>query len=383
LKLTSIFKDFLEKEKASSFILLACTTLSIIISNSRFSENYLAIWQYHIAGFSILHLINEGLMTIFFLLIGLELERELYNGELSNKRNALLPLVGAIGGMILPAIIYLFFNFGTPLQNGAGIPMATDIAFALAILSLLGKSVPASLKIFLSALAVIDDLGAIIIISIFYTSTISWIYLFFVFGIWGFLFILNRLKITNIIPYIIGGFFMWYCMLHSGVHSSISGIILAFVIPFGDGSEKSSSHIFQRFLHKPVSFFILPLFALANTAIIVSTSMKEVFVQSYSLGIMLGLVFGKVIGIFSFCYFGIRMGICKLPVDIKRLDILGAGFLGGIGFTMSIFITMLAFTDAEVIANAKFVIIISSIISGIIGYSILKYSVKDTLLGEE
>jgi Na+:H+ antiporter, NhaA family len=376
VKLTSLFKDFFESEKASGLVLLVCTAMSLLLANSSASESYFSLLHLQFAGNTLTHWINEGLMTIFFLLIGLELERELYNGELSNKKNALLPLAGAIGGMIVPAGIYLLFNFGTPLQSGAGIPMATDIAFALGILSLVGNRVPASLKIFLAALAVIDDLGAIIVISVFYTATIAWFYLLAVLLIWGLLFLLNRLKVHNLIPYIVGGIAMWYCMLHSGVHASIAGVILAFVIPFGSGHEKSTSYILQKALHKPVAFFILPLFALANTAIIIGANAQQIFSENYSLGIMFGLIIGKAIGIFSFCMIAIQFGICALPKELKPIHIAGAGFLGGIGFTMSVFITMLAFNDEAIINNAKLVIIFSSFIAGSIGFIILKLSLK-------
>jgi Na+:H+ antiporter, NhaA family len=376
VKLTELFKDFFESEKASGLVLLACTAISLLLANSSASESYFSLLHVQFVGNTLTHWINEGLMTIFFLLIGLELEREMYNGELSNKQNALLPLAGAIGGMIVPAAIYLLFNYGTPLQSGAGIPMATDIAFALGILSLVGNRVPASLKIFLAALAVIDDLGAIIVISVFYTATIAWFYLLAVLLIWGLLFLLNRLKVHNLIPYIVGGVGMWYCMLHSGVHASIAGVILAFVIPFGTGAEKSSSYILQKALHKPVAYFILPIFALTNTAIIISANPLQIFTQHYSLGIMFGLILGKAIGIFLFCLLAIKFGICKLPKELKLTHIAGAGFLGGIGFTMSVFITMLAFNDDAIINHAKLVIIFSSFIAGFIGFVVLKLTLR-------
>ena len=290
-----------------------------------------------------MHWINDGLMTIFFLLIGLELEREIYHGELSDIKNASLPIFGAIGGMLVPAGLFLLLNFGTDTQAGAGIPMATDIAFAIGILSLLGNRVPNSLKIFLTALAVMDDLGAIIVIAIFYTTSIAFINLFIALGVFGFLLILNRQKVHNLIPYLIGGVVMWYFMLHSGVHATITGVLLAFAIPFGNGGEKSPSYILQYFLHKPVAFFILPLFAVANTCISVGDSWQSSLGQTNSLGIMAGLVIGKPLGIWLFSFIGVGLGLCALPTDLKWKNIIGAGFLGGIGFTMSIFITLLAF----------------------------------------
>ncbi len=371
-----LFKEFFESEKSGGLILIGCTIISLVLTNSVFSSEYLHFWHTNFAGESIEYWINDGLMVIFFLLIGLELEREVYQGELSNIKNALLPIFGAFGGMLVPATIYLLFNFGTPTQSGAGIPMATDIAFALGILSLLGNKVPTSLKIFLTALAVIDDLGAILIIAVFYTKTLFWTNLFIALGVFGLLLIFNRLKVKNLIPYLIGGVVMWYFMLNSGVHATITGVLLAFAIPFGNGSKKSTSIVLQHFLHKPVAFIILPIFALANTAIILSSDMGSILTEHYSMGIALGLIVGKPIGIFTLSLLAVKLGICKLPHDLNWKSIFAVGFLGGIGFTMSIFVTLLAFDDATIINNAKFVILISSLIAGIIGFTSLKLTLK-------
>jgi NhaA family Na+:H+ antiporter len=275
MKGTKLFTDFFNSEKSSGLVLIACTIFSLLLANSNFGTNYLELFQAQFAKHSLEHWINDGLMTIFFLLIGLELEREIYQGELSNLKDALLPIFGALGGMFVPAGIFLLLNYGTSTQSGAGIPMATDIAFALGILSLLGSRVPISLKVFLTALAVIDDLGAIIIIAIFYTKTLFWANLFIALGIFLLLIVLNKLKVRNLIPYLIGGIAMWYFMLHSGVHATITGVLLAFAIPFGNGDEKSTSYILQHFLHKPVAFIILPIFALANTAIVFSGDITQ------------------------------------------------------------------------------------------------------------
>ena len=374
--MTKLLREFFESEKAGGLVLIVCTVLSLLIANSAIGEGYLDFWHIQFAGHSIGHWVNDGLMAIFFLLIGLELEREIYNGELSNIKDALLPLFGAIGGFLIPAAIYMFFNIGTPTQSGAAIPMATDIAFALGILSLLGKRVPFSLKVFLIALAIIDDLGAILIIAIFYTKTIIWTNLFISLGIFALLLVFNRAKIRNLIPYLIGGIAMWYFMLNSGVHATIAGILLAFAIPFGNGDEKSTSYILQHFLHKPVAFIILPIFALANTAIILSGDIAQTLTQNYSLGIALGLIVGKPLGIFSLTYLAVTIGLCKLPADLNWKTILGVGFLGGIGFTMSIFITLLAFDNETIINNAKFVILISSLIAGLIGFISLRFTLK-------
>ena len=376
MKITQLFKDFSDSEKSGGITLIACTIISMMLANTVFRENYTHFWHSTFGGQSVEYWINDGLMTIFFLLIGLELEREIYIGELSNIKDALLPIFGALGGMIIPAGIYLWLNFGTTTQSGAGIPMATDIAFALGILSLLGKKVPTSLKVFLTALAVIDDLGAIMVIAIFYTKAIIWLNLFIAMGIFVFLIILNRLKIRNLIPYLIGGVVMWYFMLNSGIHATITGVLLAFAIPFGNGGEKSTSYILQHFLHKPVAFLVLPLFALANTAIVINTDLGEIITQKFSLGISLGLVIGKPIGIVLISFLAVSFGICKLPDDLNWKSIIGVGFLGGIGFTMSIFITLLAFDDFELQNDSKITILIASIIAALIGFLLLNFSLK-------
>lgn len=370
--LTRLFKEFFESEKAGGLILILVTAVSLVLANSPVQDAYLHFWHYDLGGHSLVHWINDGLMTIFFLLIGLELEREIYIGELSHIKNAALPLVAALGGMLVPAGIFLLLNVGSVAQSGAGIPMATDIAFAIGILSLLGNRVPASLKVFLTALAVIDDLGAILVIAIFYTSAISSSALAMAFGICGVLFILNRLKIHHLLPYIIGGIAMWYFMLNSGVHATITGVILAFAIPFGDGGEKSPSYILQRFLHKPVAFVILPLFALANTCLTLGADWDSHIASSSSLGIIAGLALGKPIGIVLFSFVAVWLGMGMLPADLKWRNILGAGLLGGIGFTMSIFITLLAFTDIALINSSKIAILLASIMAGIAGYITLK-----------
>ncbi len=381
--LTRLYKEFFDSEKAGGLILVFVTVLSLVLANSAWQTNYINFWHFDLGGHSIVHWINDGLMTVFFLLVGLELEREIYWGELSDIKNATLPIFGAIGGMLIPAGLFLLINVGTDKQSGAGIPMATDIAFAIGILSLLGNRVPATLKIFLTALAVIDDLGAIIIIAIFYSTSLAVANLFIAIGIFGFLLILNRLKVHNLIPYLIGGVVMWYFMLHSGVHATITGVLLAFAIPFGNGGERSPSYILQHVLHKPVAFFILPLFAIANTCIAIGDSWQSGLGQASSLGIIIGLVIGKPLGIWLFSFIGVGLGFCVLPTDLKWTNIIGAGFLGGIGFTMSIFITLLAFDNEEIINNSKIAIIIASIIAGAIGIIWLKLTLKNQIENNE
>jgi NhaA family Na+:H+ antiporter len=379
MKLTKLFIEFFNSEKTGGLILVFATVLSLVIANSSWQTDYINFWHINLGGHTIVHWINDGVMTIFFLLIGLELEREIYQGELSNIKNAALPIFGALGGMLVPAGLFLILNFGSDTQSGAGIPMATDIAFAIGILSLLGNRVPTSLKIFLTALAVIDDLGAIIVIAIFYTTSLSLLNLFISLGIWGFLLILNKLKVYNLIPYLIGGIAMWYFMLNSGVHATITGVLLAFAIPFGNGEEKSPSYIIQHSIHKPVAFFILPLFAIANTCIAIGDNWQSGLGQLNSLGIIAGLVIGKPLGIWLFSFIGVGLGLCVLPTDLKWKNIIGAGILGGIGFTMSIFITLLAFDNAEIINNSKIAILIASLIAGTIGFLFLKQTLKSRI----
>jgi len=376
MKITKLFKEFFESEKAGGLTLIVCTIISLLVANSSLGVGYHHFWQSPLAGQTTEYWINDGLMTIFFLLIGLELEREIYCGELSNVKDALFPIFGALGGMIVPAFIFILFNAGTATQSGAGIPMATDIAFALGILSLLGNKVPTSLKVFLTALAVIDDLGAIIVIAIFYTKALMLTNLFIALGIWGLLLALNKLKVRSLIPYLLGGVVMWYFMLHSGVHATITGVLLAFTIPFGKGDSQSPSSVLQHFLHKPVAFIILPIFALANTAISISGNIGDTLTQHYSLGIALGLIVGKPIGIFTLSFLAVKVGICKLPSDLNWKTIFGVGLLGGIGFTMSIFITLLAFDNEIIINNAKLIILLSSLVAGTLGYICLRTMLK-------
>ncbi len=378
MNLTKLFIEFFESEKAGGVVLVMMTAISLSLANSPIQNVYINFWNSNIGNHSLAHWINDGLMAIFFLLIGLELEREIYKGELSDIKNALLPIFAAIGGMIVPAFIYSIFNFGTETQSGAGIPMATDIAFAIGILSLLGSKIPASLKVFLTALAVIDDLGAILVIAIFYTKNLYLTNLFISLSIFSVLLLLNRFKVNNLIPYLIGGIIMWYFMLNSGVHATITGVLLAFAIPFNNNDDSSPSYKLQHFLHKPVAFFILPIFALANTSITIEPNWYNNLLNNSSIGIISGLLIGKPIGITLFSMIGVLIGACKLPPELKWKNILGVGFIAGIGFTMSIFITLLAFEDSRIIDYSKISILVVSLFAGTIGYMILKFTLKST-----
>lgn len=375
--LSRTFQNFFASEKSGGIVLVACTVASLIVANSPAGADYASAWRCHFAGMSLEHWINDGLMAIFFLLIGLELERELYVGELSDFRNALLPIFAAGGGMAVPALIHFVLNRGLPTQAGIGIPMATDIAFALGILALVGARVPASLKIFVAAFAVIDDLGAIVVIAVFYTAQLSIGFLAGALAVWFLLIALNRLfRVMSLVPYLLGGALMWYLMLRSGVHATIAGVMLAFAIPFSarDDDEASPSHRLEHHLHKPVAFIILPIFALANTGITLGENWLPGLGSLNSLGIGAGLVVGKPAGVLLLCLLAVASGICQLPAGLGWRHVAGAGILGGIGFTMSIFITNLAFGGSPEVVNAsKMAILMASLTAGLLGYLWLRF----------
>jgi NhaA family Na+:H+ antiporter len=365
--LSRVFLDFFSSEKASGFILIGCTLLSIGLANSAWGGTYLHFWHTNFGGLTVEQWINDGLMAIFFLLVGLEIERELYIGELSKFRQAFLPVMAALGGMLLPALIHYLFNRGTLYASGFGIPMATDIAFALGILSLAGKAVPSALKVFLAALAIIDDLGAILVIALFYTEQLSLVYLLGALGIFTLLFWAGKKGFSVLPVYLLAGVVMWYCMLRSGVHATISGVLLAFAIPFGSGGDRSISARLQHALHPLNAFFIMPLFALANTGVVLSADLSVTLLSLNSLGIMGGLVIGKPLGILFFCRVAISAGWAVLPTSVTWKHIAAAGLLAGIGFTMSIFITLLAFSDVQTVVSAKLAILVASTCAALLG----------------
>ena len=371
-RLSATFVSFFESERSSSLLLIGCTLLSVLLANSAMGNAYVHFWHQDVFGMSLEHWVNDGLMAIFFLMIGLELERELYSGELSSVKKALLPAIAATGGVIVPALIHLFFNAGTNTQAGIAIPMATDIAFALGIIALLGSRIPASLKVFLVALAVIDDLIAVIIIAVFYTADLNLLYLAAALSTFAFLLFCNlKLRIMSLPLYLIGGVLMWVFMLKSGVHATIAGVLLAFAIPYSAKSEDSHSpsHKLENFLHKPVAFIILPIFALANTGVILSTDWASQFLQTNSLGIMTGLILGKPLGIYLSSYLAVSHRVCQLPEGLNWNHIFGVGLVAGIGFTMSIFITNLAFpAQTDLINASKIAIFSASLIAGTFGY---------------
>jgi NhaA family Na+:H+ antiporter len=375
--LTDTFNRFFESEKAGGLLLLIATAISVALTNSAMGPQYLGFWQTEFAGLTLEQWVNDGLMAIFFLMIGLELERELYVGELSILRNALLPIFAAMGGMAAPALLHYLFNVGLPTQPGVGIPMATDIAFALGALALLGARIPASLKVFVVAFAVIDDLGAIVMIALFYTDTVALHYLAGSLGLWVLPLVMNRFfRVASLPVYLAGGILMWVLMLKSGVHATVAGVMLAFAIPFWKRSEAtySPSHYLENVLHKPIAFLVLPIFALANTGIVIGATWLGDLSGPNAMGIASGLIIGKPLGVVLLSFIAVMLGICNLPPDLRWRHVVGAGMLGGIGFTMSIFITNLAFADQPELINAsKMSVFVASLMAGVLGFLWLRF----------
>ena len=320
--------------------------------------------------------INDGLMAIFFLLVGLEIKREIVEGELSSPKKAILPIICAIGGAIVPALIYTIFNRDTPTAGGWGIPMATDIAFALAILSFLSKKVPLSLKIFLAALAIVDDLLAILVIAVFYSSDLHYMNMVYTGAILILLFLFNRFGLKNLAFYLIPGLFIWYFVHHSGIHATIAGVLTALTLPTTADHKESPLEKLEHALTKPVNFLIIPIFALANTNIRFENGMVEGLFTGLGMGIVLGLIVGKPLGILLISWLSVKLKLSELPENAKWVHILGVGLLAGIGFTMSIFISILSFADPLLVQEAKFSILVGSVISGLLGYLVLNFYSK-------
>lgn len=376
---TNLFKAFFESERSSGIILILATIVSLMLANSSISKEYLQLWEIHFAGMTVEHWVNDAFMAVFFLLVGLELKREFMVGELSELKKATLPIFSALGGMLIPAFAYLIINWGKPTSSGFGIPMATDIAFALGALSLLGNRVPLSIKVFLTALAVIDDLGAIVVIALFYTKTLIWTNLIISLLLFILLLSFNKLKITSLWIYLPIGIVMWYFMHHSGIHATITGVLLAIAIPsFSKKRKQSPSATLQEALHLPVGYFILPLFAIVNTAIVIEPGWDTAIFNAASLGVIVGLFLGKPIGILLFSWIAIKLKLADKPEGTTWGQLFGVGILGGIGFTMSIFVTLLAFNELsnaqQVINEVKFAIIIASVLAGSAGFLFLKSS---------
>ena len=380
MRITKFFKEFFSNSQSSGILLVFCVLISLMIANSSASEGFQSFLDQSWGPYSVSVWINDGLMAVFFLLVGLEIKRELLDGELSNFKNASLPILAAIGGMLVPAVIFTLFNHGTEYSKGWAIPMATDIAFSLAIISMLGKSVPSAVKVFLAALAIVDDLGAIVVIAIFYTDEIHWNYLLYSGIIAAILAVLNFLKVKKHIFYLIPGCALWYFMHHSGIHATIAGVILAFCIPASkaDNEEASPLEKLEHFLHIPVSYAIMPIFALANTNITFKEGMVDGLFSNFGYGIVFGLILGKLIGINLFSFIAIKLKISSLPDKSRWVHMIGAGLLAGIGFTMSIFIALLSYKDNQDLQDsAKFAILTASVLAGFLGYLLLKSTAKN------
>lgn len=385
LHVLNISKQFFKHEASSGIILMLCAVAAMLMANTSFSANYDHILHQNITvGFgsfslsmSLLHWINDGLMVLFFFVVGMEIKREIIVGELKSINRTILPVGAAIGGALVPALIYLLFNYGRPSSAGWGIPMATDIAFALGILSLVGKKrAPKGIIVFLTALAIVDDLEAIIVIAIFYTDRISWAALLFGLFILGVLIAGNRLKVKSVFFYTFLGVILWVSLLKSGIHSTIAGVLLAMTIPAGKDEESFGKSLLYKLEHKLepwVTFLIMPIFAIANSGVAIETgSIISLISTPLSLGIILGLFIGKQLGVFGTAYLLIKLKLASLPSNVTFRHIFAASILAGIGFTMSIFVASLAFKDQLLIANAKLDIMIASVLAAVIGIIMFK-----------
>ena len=370
---------FIQLEASGGISLGIATLLALILANSSWQTYYQTFLNFNVnigasIHFSFLHFINDGLMTVFFFLVSLEIKRELVQGELNTLTKALLPTLAAIGGMIIPALVYLTINHGYPqLISGWAIPMATDIAFSLGVLSLLGKHIPVALKIFLMALAIIDDLGAIIVIAIFYTQQIGWLYLFLSLLTFIGLLSLNYFKIQEFLPYCLLGITLWILIFYSGIHATIAGVLFGLTIPLNSSNKNFNSllhHLIHQ-LHPWIAFGILPLFAFANAGLSFSNIKLSTFIHPLPLGIIVGLFFGKQLGIFGASWLAVKTKLAKLPYQVNWWHIYGTALICGIGFTMSLFIASLAFGDDELTTLVRLGVFTGSVLSGIAGYSIL------------
>jgi NhaA family Na+:H+ antiporter len=386
--LSKPFRWFFQLEAASGLVLLIAAIIALIISNSNFSGLYFStLEQYLFIGIndfglklSVHHWINDLLMAIFFFFVTLEIKREFIQGELSNLKKALLPIIGAVGGMVIPALVYLAINFGnTETLNGWAIPSATDIAFSLGILSLLGSRVPITLKIFLTALAIIDDLGAILIIAFFYSGDLSIIYLSLILITYIFLLILNKYGIKNFLPYIIIGAFMWYFTYMSGIHATIAGVLLASAIPHRTKDKDFSLLIKLEHAISPyVAFMIMPIFAFANAGVSLEGLSLSSLLLPVPLGILLGLFVGKQVGVMIFSFVAVKIGAAQMPDNASWLSLYGVSVLTGIGFTMSLFVGNLAFAEnIQYIDGVKIGVLAGSLLSTLFGYFILLFALKN------
>ena len=380
--ITTPFRWFFKLEAASGLMLLIAAVIALIISNSDLNETYFNILNTHLLigtqnfglDLSILHWINDVLMAVFFFVVTLEIKREFIQGELSKPKRALLPIIGAVGGMALPALIYVIINFDTGYTlRGWAIPSATDIAFSIGVLSLLGSRIPISLKVFLVALAIIDDLGAIIIIAFFYSTELQYTYLLLMLAAFLALILLNKLNVKKFVPYFLVGLFLWYFTHESGIHSTISGVLLATTIPHRK-HEKDYSLLLklEHILSPYVAFGIMPLFAFANAGVVLNDISINTILSPVPLGIICGLFFGKQIGVFLFSYLAVKLKLAEMPTNSNWIKFYGVGILTGIGFTMSLFVGNLAFFDySNNLDGVKIGVLIGSSLSAIVGYLLL------------
>lgn len=379
------FKDFLKSGSAGGVILLCCVIIALLIANSSAGDSFESFLQTQV-GFNTEHVqlrysvrswINDALMAVFFLMVGLEIKRELVEGELSSPKQAALPIFAAAGGVIVPALIYTLFNTGSATAGGWGIPMATDIAFAIGIITMLGNKVPVSLKIFLAALAIVDDLMAIIVIAIFYTSDLHYTFLLYAGLLFALLVVFNRMGLKNLSWYLVPGLFIWYFIHHSGIHATIAGVLVAATLPTTPDAAESPLEKLEHMLVKPVNFLIMPVFALVNTNMPLHTEMFSGLFTPLGMGILLGLFLGKPIGITLTCWLSVKFGISAFPDKASWAHLIGVGMLAGIGFTMSIFIALLSFAGQELLLEeAKFSVLCASLLSGICGSLFLLFIAK-------
>lgn len=376
---TYSFLDFFKSESFSGIILLTCTVIAILLVNLNFAPIYNEILHKNITigykaasvSMSISHWINDGLMAAFFFVIGMEIKKELLIGELKSLKTTILPIAAAIGGIVVPAILYALFNYNQPTINGFGIPMATDIAFALGVISLVGKKAPKGIVVFLTALAIVDDLGAIIVIAIFYGTEISWFYFLLSLAIVSVLILANKFKVKSSAIFIIIGIVLWFTMFKSGIHATLAGVLLGMIIPGSRDEEAFKKSMLNKLEHaiSPCSsYLIMPIFALANAGVVINmSSLSTIMSTPVSVGIILGLFLGKQLGIFGISTILVKLGIAKFPLGVNQKHLYGASVLGGVGFTMSIFISSLSFSDEAILSTAKISIIAASLLSAIWG----------------
>ncbi|MDF3154401.1 Na+/H+ antiporter NhaA [Mesorhizobium sp. XAP10] len=375
----SVFREFLDSEAAGGIILMAAAALALIVANSPLAETYFSVLHAYLGPLSVSHWVNDGLMAVFFLLVGLEIKREMLDGQLSTWPRRVLPGIAAAGGMLVPALVYVAVNRNNAAAlSGWAIPTATDIAFALGVLSLLGSRVPASLKVFLTALAIIDDLGAVIIIAIFYTSGLSLAYLGAAFAIIAALVVLNRMRVMTLVPYLVLGVVLWVLVLKSGVHATLAGVALALTIPLersagiGHDLDHSPLHRLEHGLHKIVAFVVIPIFGFANAGVSLAGLTFGALIEPLTLGVAAGLVVGKLVGVFGSSALAIRLGLADLPANAGWTHMIGISLLCGIGFTMSLFIGLLAFAGDVALQDAvKVGILAGSFIAAILGAAVL------------